>query len=747
MEKNRKRLIVIILATVLTVALSFSALSYSWFVRQVKLEKSHVFPATGFEILQFESEVSKSAQEGKLYPATLKREYYKNGFGLDYYNYNVTDINGVLPEYVDKPAGKVNFKVDLSYWSGLEITEAQYQIIKINQNVKIKNAEQDGKSTRDLTKTGEMAVNIDFKEHDKSIYVSDSEPVLRRGQFPRNGSVLVADNLDRNHHYQMFTDSDTLVLNEQHAKVHFGDYNKSFYSASNSNDYKVNVNNAYQYYNSDEGIDLMKYNTNFIFYKEKGNDYFESLDCWDENPFSNNNINIKTFKFIKQPDDQNLKIKYVPVPIIDEDDNNDETIYTDKFYYTAENVYLPSIIGLNFYVHKETQSLLIVKSNDNPGENEWDRLLPVDPDYSNYIGLVHASAGGGVYTKTSVILGINNVLYDRGKTVTIGDSTQKMLTHEFFNPATFDAMSDELVYCFFTDNNQSLILPQKKILGDFNVKNRTIGYFRDQELIHSSFDKYMPNDGDEILFVHNQTQEISPGDAGFDENNVLVPDPTRVTASNIVISDNHIVYKKEEILTRYIDIRANFIPSPAEVILFENGDFIPHETDITSIKTHKGKYMLSKAYLLSNNTVVLRDNILRVFTEYDNSTAPTTDIVLFQSGQIKNPEGINPHDYIKNDSIDNPDPNGYYVENVFLFPGDYAYKDLNTFKDHIMTSPVLPDDSTKKPIVFNGKLVMGRDSTFLLNIFMYIAVFDEDFDPYLKGETFVLNLSATFENV
>ena len=42
---------------------------------------------------------------------------------------------------------------------------------------------------------------------------------------------------------------------------------------------------------------------------------------------------------------------------------------------------------------------------------------------------------------------------------------------------------------------------------------------------------------------------------------------------------------------------------------------------------------------------------------------------------------------------------------------------------------------------------MGRDSTFLLDIAMYIAVFDEDFDPTLKGETFVLSLDATFEDI
>lgn len=715
LNTSKKKLVVIIIVTVLTVALSLSALSYSWFVQQVVLERSHIFPATGFEILQFESEVSQSAQEGKLYPATLKRSYFQDGFDLDYYNYDVIPRDGILPEYVEKAAGQVNFKVDLSYWSGLESLENAYQSIKIEQSIKLKEAGVGGKTNRDFSKTGEIALSIGFKEHDKSIFISESEPVLRRGQFLREDSVLIADSLGRNHHYRI---TDQLIFSEDNKTINFGAHHKSCYSLV-GDEYKVNLASASAYHNVSGGINLMAYAENFMCYRDStnGKDYFDNPDCLTQQTL--NGITVHAFRFVKK----------------------DSPISFDGDTYRVRDVLVPGAAATfateRIYKHKNSNELMITKVGDTPSPSDWDLLYyPGAPQtlYSGYLEEI----GNDIYIKKDVQLTQRNVLYDNGATVTPTSGIEtSVLTHEYFDKSNTNVVSEQLNFCYIFDDGTQRDLPvSKSLLSTFFVKNSTIGYFRNGHFLHSSFSKYAPVAGDELLFLHNQTDEISPGE-GVDANGDPIVDDDRAAISDIIVDLDHIVYKRGGILTRFIDKSIDFDASnPGNHIIFMDGDFLSYDTDITSLETYKGKYLLTKVYLLSENIVVLRNNRLRVFTAY---TPADGDIVLYQSGSATaHPLAAS---YIKNDS------GGDYVENVFLYIGEYAYKDLTTYKDHVISAEVLPSDANKKPIVFREKLIMGRDSTFLLDIAMYIAVFDEDFDPTLKGETFVLSLDATFEDI
>ncbi|NLT18702.1 MAG: hypothetical protein GXY10_04775 [Clostridiales bacterium] len=254
----KKSNLIQLVAIVMSIIFAAGVVTYSWYLQDTDTEDVLQLQADGAQVIMFEAEVSEAALEGTLYPAKAKKSAYIDGTIPD--NPQVIPIGGLLPDYIDEPAGIVTFDTNLTYYALGLSGKIRMEILS---STKIK----DDPLSRDLQTTGEVNASYIFSLQD--FYLSVAEDGIWNilsASFPSDGTIYTRGNkkyYEDNTAYIPLT-GDSIVYNSKNLS--------SEYNIVAENDFSTNDGAL------DPDLRIYEYQVAFL---RNGKKYIESYESYE----------------------------------------------------------------------------------------------------------------------------------------------------------------------------------------------------------------------------------------------------------------------------------------------------------------------------------------------------------------------------------------------------------------------------------------------------------------------------------
>lgn len=312
-----------LIAVVISIIFAAGVVTYSWYLQETDTEDLLQLQADGAQVIMFEAEVSEAALEGTLYPAKAKKAAYLDGTIPDVPQ--VIMQGGILPDYIDTPAGIVTFDTNLTYYALGLSGKIRMEILS---TVGIKN--DPDPTPRNLQSTGEVNASYQFELQDFYLTVEEdgvwnimsasfpsTSTVFTRGTkkffersadyVPLTGDTIVYNNKDVSGEYSVVAANDFVTTTGDDVRIY--DYQVSYirggkkYIESYAN-YQASASDQIIYINkidsscTDNKIENVLLTSDLVFYTRAGKNYIEKLSVYNSGLGATDDTALKTSDII-----------------------------------------------------------------------------------------------------------------------------------------------------------------------------------------------------------------------------------------------------------------------------------------------------------------------------------------------------------------------------------------------------------------------------------------------------------------
>lgn len=675
-----------LVAIVMSIIFAAGVVTYSWYLQDTDTEDVLQLQADGAQVIMFEAEVSEAALEGTLYPAKAKKSAYIDGSIPD--NPQVIPIGGLLPDYIDEPAGIVSFDTNLTYYALGLSGKIRMEILS---STKIK----DDPLSRDLQTTGEVNASYIFSLQD--FYLSVAEDGIWNilsASFPSDGTIYTRDNKKYYEYTSAYTPltGDGIVYNSKNLTSEYNVVSENDFLTNNGvldpdlrvynyqvaflrngkkyiesyASYQPLENDTIIYINkvdascSDNKIENVLLNEELVFYSRAGKNYIEKLSVYNSGQGETDSNAMKTGDVIYY-----ISIETQTSPI--------------------EPVYIGSMANpsyVEYYLSGASSTRYVVSSD------YWDSELDGVSGYNKVAWTGQTTDG---YTGNGISFDNNFVVYQREYSST----TYTCIDHiDSYAPLTGDIILNyqkiDSTKVTFSDPNYTANLVDIRNSTEIDVTDRDLLYVDENENIvwslYSDADFSLFSD-DTLLFanivdtttgrivVKNYTYE-SGGDEPltYTTADILVMNSVSFNDSYTLVKrfdEVEYVYSEVETLdisTPFYHIEKDALYEPQTLDLIYYNIYV---ADDVMYDSGSGEYTVNDLDLFDDDFIYSRDGVRYIVKEGDYIPVED-DIIIYENGSAVGQELL---------TYDN---SGYSANKIALESDDTVY--LRNGKIYVCTT-------------------------------------------------------------
>lgn len=789
-----------LIAVVMSIIFAAGVVTYSWYMQETDTEDLLQLQADGAQIIMFEAEVSEAALEGTLYPAKAKKSAYIDGTIPEVPQ--VIASGGILPDYIDTPAGIVTFDTNLTYYALGLSGKIRMEILS---SVGIKN--DTDPTPRDLQATGEVNASYELALQDFYLSVEEdgiwnimsasfptNATIYTRGTkkyfekaadyLPLTGDGVVYNNKDVSSEYSVIAENDFSTNTGD--DVFLYDYQVSYirggkkFVESYAN-YEASASDQIIYIKkidascTDNKIEDVLLTDDLVFYTRAGKNYIDKLSVYNSGLGATDDNALKDSDLINYISVSNATSPIKPVYI----GTMGSPAYVEYYVtgattrYVASSAYWDSTLNGNGYT-KAPWTGTTTTGYLSGGITFDSNFVVYERQYSGtkYTCIDHKDS----YTPQTgdIILSYSKI--DATKVTTIGsDNTANLV--DIRNSVAIRDTDRDLIYIdeddmvrwtLYSDADFSTISPENLLFANI-VDTSTGRVLVETYTYYDEIEEQTYTSGD-CLVVNS----VSFNDAfslvkRFDDINYVLGEEIKVVSTPFYHIEKDAYYLPQTL----DEIYYNIYVSPQ--ILYEpiSGRYTVNDLDLYDddlvYSRSSIRYVIKSAdYISDPDDVLIYENTSAVGQEiltYDNSGylankvgleaddtvylrnsmiyVCTTTYYVFQSGDI----ALYSNGTVTSEGLDYIEAAevgemvDYYVDNVSLLINDEVYFRDNKYRFIYKIAEGYVPDELDNMIFDSGYMIVDAQTRFLISGSVYLATLDQETSRDLIGATISVMLS------